>query len=312
LKSSSGQQFADTLARLSTADHPPRPWASVTQIPWHEDAFSQRMLAVHLDDATHMASRSRPIINQHVDWLLGRLNRTATLPAPPHPNSERRAAAPVVLDIGCGPGLYNHELARRGIASVGFDFAPAPLAWARKTAQEEGLDCRFIHADLTSLPTDFAQMVAPESGTVDAITFWFGEFHSFQPHVVADFLPRLVQCLKPGGLFILEYQPWDIFVQESSSEWEICRQSVFCDEPHLWLQEFAWDEKTKTEVHAHWIIEQKSGILHRYQQCHQAWQDIDLLTALTAAGLSQPEYYEPITGAAEEFEFPILITRKNG
>ena len=312
MKTSSGQRFAHALEQLSAAEHPPKPWAAASQIPWHEEAFSKRMLHAHLDDSNHMASRSRSVITQHVDWLLRRLNLPTSSPTKPHANPDLRATAPVILDIGCGPGFYNHELARRGIGSVGFDFAPAPLAWARETANSDSLDCRFIHADLTALPDDFARKVAPESGMVDAITFWFGEFHSFQPAVVAAFLPRLVQCLKPGGLFILEYQPWDLFVQENSSEWEICRQSVFCSVPHLWLQEFGWDEKTKTEVHAHWIIEQKSGNLHRYTQCHQAWQDSDLQTALAAAGLTEPEYHEPITGTAEEFEFPILITRKSG
>ncbi len=197
-----------------------------------------------------------------------------------------------------------------------FVFLLALLAPAMTTndevKKESNLDCRFLHADLTNLPADFAQQVSPQSGLVEAITFWFGEFHSFQPEVVAAFLPRLVQCLKPGGLFILEYQPWDLFVQESSSEWEVCQKSVFCDVPHLWLQEFGWDEDSKTEVHAHWIIEQESGILHKYVQCHQGWPEIDLLTTLATAGFCEPEFHEPITGTAEEFEFPILVTRKRG
>jgi len=312
LKSFPNQQFVSALKQLGAADHPPKPWTDGSQIPWHEDDFSQRMLDVHLDDSTHMASRSRDVIHQHIDWLLGYLNCPTVQSQPPHQDPDQRASSPVILDIGCGPGFYNHELARRGMASVGFDFAPAPLAWARQKALEENLDCRFIHADLTDLPPDFAQQVSPKSGFVDAITFWFGEFHSFQPDTVAEFLPQLVKLLKPGGIFLLEYQPWDIFVQESSSEWEFCRQSVFCDVPHLWLQEFAWDEKTKTEVHVHWIIEQESGKLHKYVQCHQGWQDTELLAALAMAGLDEPRFFEPITGTAEEFEFPLLITRKQG
>ncbi len=312
MESSYNQKFVHAFAQLSAAKHPPQPWTNTSQIPWHEEEFSKRMLKVHLDASTHMASRSPDVINRHIDWLQRHLNIPTVDPVTTDAGTCHSAETPVILDVGCGPGLYNHELARRGIPSVGFDFSPAPLAWARETADRERLDCRFLHADLTALPSDFAQQVAPQSGQVDAITFWFGEFHSFQPNAVDKFLPHLVQCLKPGGKFILEYQPWDLFVQENSSEWEMCPQSVFCDEPHLWLQEFAWDEKTKTEVHAHWIIEQKSGNLHQYVQCHQAWQEIDLLTTLAKAGLAEPEFHGPITGTAEEFEFPLIITRKRG
>jgi hypothetical protein len=84
------------------------------------------------------------------------------------------------------------------------------VAHARKEAARQGLDCRFFEMDLTRLPEDFAGQVGP----VDAITFWFGEFHSFGPELVDGFLPRLAEVLRPGGVFVLEYQPLNIFFQE--------------------------------------------------------------------------------------------------
>jgi SAM-dependent methyltransferase len=251
------------------------------------------MLDVHLDPSTHMASRGGDVIARHLDWL------TAQLAGARGPGSR-------ILDVGCGPGLYCHELARRGYQATGFDFAPAPLAWARATAEAENLDCRFLDADLTRLPDDFAARVGP----VDAITFWFGEFHSFPPAVAAEFMPRLVDCLAPGGLFVLEYQPWDIFVTENDSEWSARDRSVFCDKPHLWLQEFHWDADARTEVHVHWIIERESGNLKRYIQCHQGWPDDELVALLADSGVVDPVFHPPVTGIDEQFEFPIVVTRK--
>lgn len=284
----------DALRRLLSAPHPPRPWTGSGQLPWHDPAFSERMLEVHLDPETHMASRAPEVITRHVDWLLAQLAASGQR-GPAH-----------VLDVGCGPGLYCHDLARRGHRSTGFDFAPAPLSWAAQLALAEGLDARFLNADLKCLPDDLTARV----GTCDAVTFWFGEFHSFAPPVARDFLARLAACLRPGGLFILEYQPWDLFVQEDSTEWTACAESVFCDVPHLWLQEFAWDEDSRVEVHAHWIIERDSGNLQRYEQCHQAWPEADLVALLARAGLGDPTFHPPITGVAEEFEFPMLVTRR--
>jgi len=281
------------IATILAAERPARPWVAASQLPWNEPVFSRRMLDVHLDPSTHMASRSPDVIARHLDWLAAQLESTT--------GTESH-----ILDVGCGPGLYCHELARRGYKTTGFDFAPAPLAWAKSTAETEKLDCRFQEADLTALPEDFAAQVGP----IDAITFWFGEFHSFEPPVATKFLSRLTDCLKPGGLFVLEYQPMDIFVTEDSSEWSAREKSVFCDVPHLWLQEFHWDEAARAEVHVHWIIEQQSGNLKRYIQCHQGWPDDELVELLAGAGLVDPVFHPPVTGIDERFEFPIIVTRK--
>ncbi len=276
------------LQKILAAPHPPKPWVDGYQIPWNDPAFSERMLLVHLDPNTHMASRSSEMIDRHVDWLVSQI------PAGSH-----------ILDVGCGPGLYGHELARRGFRSTGFDFAPAPLEWARTKAEAEQLDCRFLDLDLTQLPDDFSKLV---DGPVDVITFWFGEFHSFSPEMVRDFLPRLKSCLHRGGRFVLEYQPADIFVEDESSEWSCQQSSIFCDKPHLWLQEFGWDEESATEVHVHWILEQESGSLQRYVQCHKAWTDAQLIALLADAGFSDPVFHPAITGESEEFEFPLVVT----
>ncbi len=292
--------FRQALAHLAGAEHPPRGLASSRQdeyqFPWSRPDFSARMLAVHLDEETHMASRRPGVIDRHVDWLCSHLaDRFPGAGRPPH-----------VLDVACGPGLYLHRLAGRGFRTTGFDFAPAPLAWAREQAQQQGLDCRFLELDLTALPPDLHRQMEP----VDLMTFWFGDFHSFSPQQVASFLPVLARCLRPGGVFVLEYQPLDHFVQEDASAWSMEQSSVFCPAPHLWLQEWGWDEDRALETHVHWILEQDSGKLQRYVQCHQAWSDQDLITALDRCGLGDPVFYPPLAGADGEFEFPVLSTRR--
>lgn len=281
------------LWRILDAPRPPRPWQDGGQLPWSDPAFSGRMLEVHLDPGTHMASRAPEVIRAHVDWLLEQLAARAGAPGPWR-----------ILDVGCGPGLYGHELAARGHAGCGFDFAPAPLRWAREHAAANGLDVTFVEADLTALPEDFA---ARTGAPFDAVTFWFGEFHAFRPEQVRAFLPRLTSLLRPGGLFVLEYQPWDLFVKEDAATWSAVDSSPFCARPHLWLEEFAWDPDAAAEIHVHWIIEMATGAVDRFAQCNQAWRDDDLRTALAAAGIGEVRAHAPITGVAEEFEFPVLV-----
>jgi len=284
------------LRRILEASRPARPWQDGDQLPWSDPAFSRRMLDVHLDPATHMASRAPDVIRAHVDWLLEQLKARAGTPGPWR-----------VLDVGCGPGLYVHELAARGHAGCGFDFAPAPLRWARDHAVANSLDAVFLEADLTALPGDFAALAG---APFDAVTFWFGEFHSFRPEQARAFLPRLASLLRPGGLFVLEYQPWDLFVKEDAATWSAVDSSPFGARPHLWLEEFAWDEEARAEIHVHWIVDADTGETSRFAQCNQAWQDEELLDALAAAGIAEVRTHPPITGVADEFEFPLLVGKR--
>lgn len=284
------------LRAILDAARPPLPWRDGDQLPWSDPAFSRRMLDVHLDPATHMASRAPDVVRAHVDWLLEQLAARAGAPGPWR-----------VLDVGCGPGLYLHELAARGHGGCGFDFAPEPLRWAGEHAAANGLDARFLAADLTALPDDFGALAG---APFDAVTFWFGEFHSFRPEQARAFLPRLAGLLRPGGLFVLEFQPWDLFVREDATTWSAVDESPFQRRPHLWLEEFAWDESTRAEIHVHWIIDADTGAVSRYAQCHQAWPDQELAALLAMAGLADLEMHEPITGVDEQFEFPVLVGRR--
>ena len=284
-----------SLALIAAEPHPPTPWRDGTQIPWHDSDFSERMLKVHLDQSTHMASRSREVIVSHVRWLTRLLESTLG-----------RDRGLRILDIGCGPGLYCHELARRGHSAVGFDFAPAPLRWARETADSERLECEFHHLDLTRLETADIESL----GVFDAVTFWFGEFHSFPTATARRFLPQLAALLRPGGVFALEFQTFDSYPRHDVQEWTVCESSVLSDRPHLWLQEYHWDEELDAEINVHWVIDSASGDVERYAQSSQAYPTSALADLFAEAGLESPVFHPPITGVSERFEFEMMITRK--
>lgn len=287
--------WRDAIRTLAEAPHPPRPWRDGTQLPWNDPEFSARVLPVHLDPATHMASRSASVIRRHVAWLRNQMLGRPTAGERPH-----------VLDLGCGPGLYCLALAQAGWQATGLDFSPAALAHARVAALEGGLPCIFLAADLTALrPGDLGDLPP-----ADVVTFWFGEFHSFPPETAATLLQWVAGALAPGGVFVLEHQPRDSFVEDTAQQWEACASSVFCDTPHLWLREHAWDDESRAEITVHWILEAATGRLQRYAQCHQAYEWEDLVALLAGAGLVVESEHPPIAGIDPRFEFPVLIARR--
>jgi SAM-dependent methyltransferase len=289
--------WQDAVARLLGRARPPRPWRDGRQIPWNDPEFSERVLAVHLDPRTHMASRSPAVIRAHVDWLLELLS------AEPPPGARPRH----LLDLACGPGLYALALARAGLRVTGIDFSPAAVAHARSETAAAGLDgVEILEADLTALPAGLLASLAP----IDIATFWFGELASLTPPELRGLLGALAPAVAPGGLLVLESQPWDLFPRDEGTSWEACERSVFLDHPHLWLQEWSWDEDARAEITVHWLIDGRTGEIQRHAQTHQAYTDEELAGLLAGAGFDEPRFFPPITGVDERFEFPLIVARR--
>ena len=57
------------LNDLISRDPDPKPWSEGDNIPWNDEAFSQRMLKEHLSQEHHAASRKFDRIDQHVSWI---------------------------------------------------------------------------------------------------------------------------------------------------------------------------------------------------------------------------------------------------
>jgi 2-polyprenyl-3-methyl-5-hydroxy-6-metoxy-1,4-benzoquinol methylase len=56
-----------------------------------------------------------------------------------------------VLDLGCGSGIWDVELAKRGWRVTGVDLVSKALRRARQRAQQAGVEMRLIEGDVTRL-----------------------------------------------------------------------------------------------------------------------------------------------------------------
>jgi SAM-dependent methyltransferase len=246
------------------------------------------------------------VIERHVDWLVERLAAAGLRPPPQAAGDAPPSRSGRLLDVACGPGLYCHALSRRGWPCVGVDFAPAPIAYARRIAAAERLPCEFLLADLTELPADFATRV----GEFAAVAFWSGEFHALARDAAAALVATLAARIAAGGLFVLEYQPWESFPRDEEQAWKICDRSPFRDGRQLWLQEWAWDEDARAVVDVHWVLTAADAHLERFVQRHFAYRESELDELFADAGLRIIERRPPVTGADPDFEFPLLVAAK--
>lgn len=102
----------------------------------------------------------------------------------------------VFLDLGCGHGRHVLDLARRGYEVVGLDGTQIYLDRAKQLARDQGLNARFIHADLRAdLPIS----------AYDCVISFFSTFGYFENHDDDLLVLRNVRrALKPGGMLLME------------------------------------------------------------------------------------------------------------
>lgn len=265
----------------------PVPWTEGDNIPWHEPAFSERMLGEHLSQAHDAASRRTEIIQQHVEWI--------------H-SDVLRGKPSRILDLGCGPGLYCAALAQRGHTCVGVDYTPASIRHAREITQD--LPCAFIFGDLRE--ADFG------SG-FDLVMQIYGEINVFKPADARLILRKAHTALNAGGTLLLEAHTHDATwgMGHELPTWSSHERGLFGDSPYLYLRESDWDESMQVATQRHIIVDAVTAQVTRYAGSHQAYDDAGYRDLLRNAGFDDVRFQPSLAPDAgpSQSDFIVLIAK---
>lgn len=134
------------------------------------------------------------------------------------------------LEIGCGPARHALTLAKTGILEqcVGMDISKEMVEYARSAALDMGLETKteFIQADMTD--KDGLQRFVQHKDPFDAAAIMLGTFsHCLDNASAIQTLRNIAECVKPGGLLLIELgHPRDIFQGSFCSDgfvecWEV-------------------------------------------------------------------------------------------
>lgn len=229
---------------------------------WTDPRVAPALLRTHLDPTISLASRPPEVITATVDWIISHLGL--------RPGAR-------VLDLGCGPGLYCAELARRGMRVTGIDFSENSLAYARGQAAAEGLDIAYVQVDYTT-SDDIG-------GPYDAILLVFGDFSALPDPDRDRLLPRVRDGLADTGAFVLDVTtPRCRRVHGLRSGWEAHEHGLWRSGPHLLLtSSFSYEECGI--VLEQYIVIDHVGEMTLYRNWYRDYTAEELVGTLAASGL---------------------------
>lgn len=246
------------------------------------------MLREHLSQAHDGASRRFAIIDGHVAWI----------------HRELLGGSPSrILDLGCGPGLYANRLAALGHACTGIDFSPASIAYAREVAAAGLIPAAYVQGDLRS---------AAFGSGYDLAMFLYGELNIFRPAEALDILRRAAGALAPGGRLLAEVSTATAVraIARSGRRWYSAPAGLWSDEPHLCLEESAWDGGTRTCTARHYIIDARTAGVQRHAVTYQAYTGGELRRLLRQAGFGGVSLMDGVGGVPRQDGFMAFVAQR--
>ena len=212
---------------------------------WTDPHIAAIMLQLHLDPEQEAASRKADRIQGELEGLF---------------RSGAVREGDRLLDLGCGPGLYAVELARRGVAVTGLDMSENSLAAAEARAREAGVSLELRCQNFFDLN---------EVETFDAILQVYGEMNVFSPVDRDRLLQILRRALKPGGR--LTFDVTTRIARKKfgqTNNWSFQDTGFWASGPHLvladgfdypehdaWVDQYVVVEPERTRVFRNWFTD---------------------------------------------------------
>lgn len=234
---------------------------------WEDEHIATRLLEVHLNQNTDLASRKESTISSTIDWMLSKVQGDNLS----------------ILDLGCGPGLYTEKLAEKGHALTGVDFSANSIRYAKKSAKKKKLNISYIRQNYLDL-----EIV----DKYDLIVMIFTDFCVLSPDQREVLLVNVYRALKPGGKFLFDVLN-ENYHQSESKEWELSENGFWKNGPYLALSESFYYEEQKVSLSQHTIIDE-DGKMEVYRFWNHTFSHADLEDGLGAKGFRSIQCHDRV------------------
>ena len=200
---------------------------------WTDEHISKELLKCHLNDFTDGASRKLTKRNKILEFINNSIKKNSN-----------------ILDLGCGPGLFDFELSKLGHKILGVDFNIESINYAIKNKKSKNIEYRY---------ENYLESIFTEK--YDAILMIYCDFGALIPSEQTILLKNVYNALKNDGVFI-----FDVFKTELKKSrtplncWNISDGNDFwCKDPYLLLQEIKIFNNENAVGERYFVINQKKS-----------------------------------------------------
>jgi SAM-dependent methyltransferase len=188
---------------------------------WNDPYISKQMLNAHLNPDIDAASRKMSTIERSAIWIEDNIKNKSK-----------------ILDLGCGPGLYAVELAKKGHSVVGVDLSAHSINYAKKQNKQNNYNIKYINKNYLDLDYE---------NEFDVVLLIYKDFSALGEIERDKLLNIVYKALKNEGQFIFDVTQYSNQRKRSLGKtWSVNKGGFWTEKDNLVLEERIFCNKINT------------------------------------------------------------------
>jgi len=247
---------------------------------WTDNHIGNSMLDAHLDERYDAASRTIQKRMEIINWININIK----------PQSK-------IIDLGCGPGLYAHELGKLGHNVLGIDFNKTSIDYARENKSIKGVVeykyCNYLQDSI--------------EGKYNAAMMIYCDFGALIPDEQKLLLNRLDNILENDGIFIFDvFAKEEMRKQNEKRNWYISQgEDFWSKEPYFYMEEKKIFENENTLGTRHYLVNQMNHEIKEFILWDQYYDEVSIKKLMSENGFETMEINKDLLKGNENTLFII-------
>ena len=240
---------------------------------WTDEHIAKELLKCHLDESMDGASRKLEKRNKILNFINKSIDK----------NSK-------ILDLGCGPGLFDFELAKFGHRILGIDFNSESIKYAIKNKSSSNIEYRC---------ENYLENACNEKCNVALMIYC--DFGALIPSEQKILLKNVYDLLESDGIFIFDVFKSDVMISRKEINcWNISDGNDFwCEDPHLLLQEVKIFDEANSVGERYFVVNQEKSMTKEFILWNQYYSKDSISDLLAENGFAVKDIDENVLSDEE-------------